>query len=161
MIKFHHRLSLQTLPSKKKLIGQKHFLSPSLDNDEKSITSLSDNKQKMICVYSLKKVVVFHYQINDCVLILLPFSTQADGLNFAKEMLLSTGESATFSASEIERRLHSDLRNGLTWQEALGRSKIIGYNELQAPQEDSTFKKYVEQFKNPLILLLLGKFESF
>lgn len=71
-------------------------------------------------------------------------------------MLLSTAESATYSAAEIERRLHSDLRCGLSWQEALGRSKIIGYNELRAPQEDSTFKKYVEQFKNPLILLLLG-----
>ena len=81
---------------------------------------------------------------------------KADGLNFAKEMLLSTAESASYSASEVERRLHSDLRCGLSWQEALGRSKIIGYNELQAPQEDSTFKKYVEQFKNPLILLLLG-----
>lgn len=73
-------------------------------------------------------------------------------------MLLSTGESAAFSASEVERRLHSDLRKGLSWQEALGRSKIIGYNELRAQQEDSTLKKYVEQFKNPLILLLLGKY---
>jgi magnesium-transporting ATPase (P-type) len=85
---------------------------------------------------------------------------QADGLNFAKEMLLSTAESATYSASEVERRLHSNLRNGLTWQEALSRSKIIGFNELQAPEEDSTLKKYVEQFKNPLILLLLGEFCS-
>lgn len=83
--------------------------------------------------------------------------SQADGLNFAKEMLLSTAESATYSASEVERRLHSNLRNGLTWQEALSRSKIIGFNELQAPEEDSTLKKYVEQFKNPLILLLLGE----
>lgn len=72
-------------------------------------------------------------------------------------MLLSTAESAVYSVAEVERRLHSDLRNGLSWQEALSRSKIIGYNELRAPQEDSTFKKYVEQFKNPLILLLLGK----
>lgn len=119
----------------------------------------------MWCVYiELKNVVVFHYQIkitivHSCILLLtLSLSTtQADGLNFAKEMLLSTAESATFSASEVERRLHSDLRNGLTWQEALSRSKIIGYNELQAPQEDSTLMKYVEQFKNPLILLLLGK----
>lgn len=71
-------------------------------------------------------------------------------------MLLSTPESAVFSAAEVERRLHSDLRCGLTWQEALSRSKIIGYNELRAQPEDSTIKKYVEQFKNPLILLLLG-----
>lgn len=66
-----------------------------------------------------------------------------------------------FSAAEVERRLHSDLRCGLSWQEALSRSKIIGYNELHAPQEDSTIKKYVEQFKNPLILLLLGMFIFF
>lgn len=72
-------------------------------------------------------------------------------------MLLSTAESALYSAAEVERRLHSDLRKGLTWQEALSRSKIIGYNELRAAEEDSTFKKYVEQFKNPLILLLLGE----
>jgi P-type Ca2+ transporter type 2C len=87
------------------------------------------------------------------------FISQAGGLNFAKEMLLSTAESATYSAAEVERRLHSNLRNGLTWQEALSRSKIIGYNELKAPEEDSTLKKYVEQFKNPLILLLLGELE--
>lgn len=80
-------------------------------------------------------------------------------MNFDKEMLLSTAESATYSASEVERRLHSDLRSGLTWQEALSRSKIIGFNELSHPEEDSTFKKYVEQFKNPLILLLLGELE--
>lgn len=86
---------------------------------------------------------------------------QADGLNFAKEMLLSTAESATYSAAEVERRLHSDLRCGLSWQEALSRSKIIGYNELRAQQEDSTIKKYVEQFKNPLILLLLGMMINF
>ena len=85
--------------------------------------------------------------------------SQAGGLNFAKEMLLSTAESATYSSSEVERRLHSNLRNGLTWQEALSRSKIIGYNELKAPEEDSTLMKYVEQFKNPLILLLLGELE--
>lgn len=72
-------------------------------------------------------------------------------------MLLSTAESATLSVVEVERRLHSNLKLGLTWQEALSRSKIIGYNELRAPEEDSTLKKYVEQFKNPLILLLLGE----
>lgn len=75
-------------------------------------------------------------------------------------MLLSTAESATLSVVEIERRLHSNLKLGLTWQEALSRSKIIGYNELRAPEEDSTLKKYVEQFKNPLILLLLGESEQ-
>ncbi|CAO1421189.1 unnamed protein product [Diamesa hyperborea] len=80
----------------------------------------------------------------------------SDGLNFAKEMLLSTAESSAYPASEVERRLHADLRTGLTWSEALSRSKIIGFNELNAPPEDPTWMKYLQQFKNPLILLLLG-----
>ncbi|CAO1440295.1 unnamed protein product [Diamesa serratosioi] len=80
----------------------------------------------------------------------------SDGLNFAKEMLMSTAESSAYPASEVERRLHADLRTGLTWSEALSRSKIIGFNELNAPPEDPTWMKYLQQFKNPLILLLLG-----
>lgn len=73
-------------------------------------------------------------------------------------MLLSTAESSAYPASEVERRLHADLRTGLTWSEALSRSKIIGFNELNAPPEDPTWMKYLQQFKNPLILLLLGEY---
>lgn len=98
-----------------------------------------------------------HYTISVLMKRLRVYVSQDDGLNFAKEMLLSTAESAAYSASEVERRLHSNLRNGLTWSEALSRAKIIGFNELTPAIEDSTIMKYLEQFKNPLILLLLGK----
>lgn len=73
-------------------------------------------------------------------------------------MLLSTAESSSYSTSEVANRLHCDIRTGLTWSEAVGRSKIIGFNELNAVPEDPTWMKYLQQFKNPLILLLLGKF---
>lgn len=72
-------------------------------------------------------------------------------------MLLSTAESSTYSASEVANRLHTDLRSGLQWPEAVSRTKIIGFNELNATDDDPTWKKYLHQFKNPLILLLLGK----
>lgn len=72
-------------------------------------------------------------------------------------MLLSTAESSTYSTAEVASRLHTDLRTGLSWSEAVSRSKIIGYNELNAFEDDPTWKKYIQQFKNPLILLLLGK----
>uniref|UniRef100_A0A1L8DF23 Calcium-transporting ATPase n=2 Tax=Nyssomyia neivai TaxID=330878 RepID=A0A1L8DF23_9DIPT len=72
------------------------------------------------------------------------------------DMLLSTTEASILSANEVAGRLHADLRTGLRWSEANYRAKIIGYNELHAPEEDPTWKKYIEQFKNPLILLLLG-----
>lgn len=72
-------------------------------------------------------------------------------------MLLSTAESATYSAAEVAGRLRVDLRTGLKWPEANNRTKIVGYNELNAFEEEPTWKKYIQQFKNPLILLLLGK----
>uniref|UniRef100_A0A1B0DE25 Calcium-transporting ATPase n=1 Tax=Phlebotomus papatasi TaxID=29031 RepID=A0A1B0DE25_PHLPP len=71
-------------------------------------------------------------------------------------MLLSTTESSILSASEVAGRLQVDLRTGLRWSEANYRAKIVGYNELHAPEDDPTWKKYIQQFKNPLILLLLG-----
>lgn len=87
------------------------------------------------------------------------FQSDDSGLysvGFEKEMLLTTAESSTLSANEVAGRLRVDVRTGLRWQEAKNRAKIIGYNELHAPDEEPTWKKYIEQFKNPLILLLLG-----
>lgn len=72
-------------------------------------------------------------------------------------MLPSTADSSTHAANEVAARLRVDIRTGLTWSEAKYRAKIIGYNELNATEEDPPWKKYVEQFKNPLILLLLGE----
>ncbi|XP_015110442.1 calcium-transporting ATPase type 2C member 1 isoform X2 [Diachasma alloeum] len=73
-----------------------------------------------------------------------------------EEMWLTTGEAASLGADEVAARLHVDTRNGLWWQEAEQRRKLVGYNELTVKEEDPTWKKYIEQFKNPLILLLLG-----
>ncbi|KAH8378782.1 hypothetical protein KR009_001300, partial [Drosophila setifemur] len=78
------------------------------------------------------------------------------GLTLTPEMLLSTSESSTHSASEVAGRLQVDVRTGLKWAEAKYRAKIIGHNELLLVEEEPTWKKYIEQFKNPLILLLLG-----
>lgn len=73
-------------------------------------------------------------------------------------MLLTTAESSQYSVAEVAARFQVDPRIGLKWTEANSRSKIVGYNEMPAVEEDPTWKKYIEQFKNPLILLLLGKF---
>jgi Ca2+-transporting ATPase len=37
-----------------------------------------------------------------------------------------------------------------------GRHKTFGLNELVVGEEEPVWKKYLEQFKNPLIILLLG-----
>ncbi len=72
-------------------------------------------------------------------------------------MLPSTLESSVYAANEVAARLRVDTRTGLTWSEANYRTKIVGHNELNAKEDDPTWKKYAQQFQNPLILLLLGE----
>ncbi|XP_076302469.1 calcium-transporting ATPase type 2C member 1-like [Lasioglossum baleicum] len=70
-------------------------------------------------------------------------------------MWLTTAEAASLSAKEVAARLHVDTRTGLWWQEADHRRQLVGFNEFSVKEEEPTWKKYLEQFKNPLILLLL------
>ncbi|XP_076173184.1 secretory pathway calcium atpase [Ptiloglossa arizonensis] len=72
------------------------------------------------------------------------------------EMWLTTNKAASLGSEEVAARLHVDIRTGLWWQEADHRRQLVGYNEFSVKEEEPTWKKYVEQFKNPLILLLLG-----
>ncbi len=68
-----------------------------------------------------------------------------------------TGEHASsLTVGEVEWQLQSSIRDGLSWKEADNRRKILGPNEFVVNEEEPLWKKYIEQFKNPLILLLLG-----
>lgn len=68
-----------------------------------------------------------------------------------------TGEHASsLTVGEVEWQLQSSIRDGLSWKEADNRRKILGPNEFIVNEEEPLWKKYIEQFKNPLILLLLG-----
>ncbi|XP_064640743.1 calcium-transporting ATPase type 2C member 1-like isoform X2 [Lineus longissimus] len=57
---------------------------------------------------------------------------------------------------DVARKLCTDLANGLTHPEADHRKNIHGYNEFDVSEDDPLWKKYMEQFKDPLILLLLA-----
>lgn len=71
-------------------------------------------------------------------------------------MWLTTAEAASLGAEEVAARLHVDIRTGLWWQEADHRKQLVGFNEFSVKEQEPTWKKYLEQFKNPLILLLLA-----
>lgn len=71
-------------------------------------------------------------------------------------MWLTTAEAASLGAEEVAARLHVDVRTGLWWQEADHRKQLVGFNEFSVKEQEPTWKKYLEQFKNPLILLLLA-----
>ncbi|XP_060814783.1 calcium-transporting ATPase type 2C member 1 [Bombus pascuorum] len=79
-----------------------------------------------------------------------------EGKDQTSEMWLTTAEAASLGAEEVAARLHVDIRTGLWWQEADHRRQLVGFNEFSVKEEEPTWKKYLEQFKNPLILLLLG-----
>lgn len=64
----------------------------------------------------------------------------------------------TFSLSlQVAERLNVDVRRGLSWREANDRMNFVGPNEFQVKEQEPLWKKYIEQFQNPLILLLLGE----
>ncbi|KAG7295830.1 ATPase-P-type (transporting)-HAD super-sub IC, partial [Plutella xylostella] len=74
----------------------------------------------------------------------------------AGDMWISAVESSILSWEEVAARLNVDVRRGLSWREANDRMNFVGPNEFHVKEEEPLWRKYIEQFQNPLILLLLG-----
>lgn len=74
----------------------------------------------------------------------------------AGDMWISAVESSILTWEEVAERLSVDVRRGLSWREANDRMNFVGPNEFQVKEQEPLWKKYIEQFQNPLILLLLG-----
>ncbi|XP_071824215.1 calcium-transporting ATPase type 2C member 1-like isoform X2 [Apostichopus japonicus] len=68
----------------------------------------------------------------------------------------SADDAARISTEDIRHKLGSDLDNGLSSREAERRLMVHGYNDFEIAKEDPLWKKYLEQFKDPLIMLLLA-----
>ncbi|XP_060530685.1 calcium-transporting ATPase type 2C member 1-like [Cylas formicarius] len=69
---------------------------------------------------------------------------------------LSPTEAGNLSYMEVAQRLQTDTKKGLSNNEVESRRRCTGYNEFTVSSEAPAWKKYLEQFKNPLILLLLA-----
>ncbi len=61
----------------------------------------------------------------------------------------------SMEATQVLRELNTDLRRGLTEEEAKRRLETYGYNELKKEERTSPLTLFFNQFKNPLILILL------
>src|SRR5690606_14467586 len=59
-------------------------------------------------------------------------------------------------AAEVVRALGSDARRGLTSAEAQRRLRQYGPNELTTEKPVPGWKKFLREFKDPLVLLLLA-----
>ncbi|XP_030745799.1 calcium-transporting ATPase type 2C member 1 isoform X2 [Sitophilus oryzae] len=69
---------------------------------------------------------------------------------------LTASEASSLEFKAVAERLEVDVSKGISWQDATQRRVLCGYNEFTVSVEDPPWKKYLEQFKNPLILLLLA-----
>ncbi|CEF67680.1 Secretory pathway calcium atpase [Strongyloides ratti] len=69
---------------------------------------------------------------------------------------LNAYRASQLSSLEIVDILKSNSSYGISQEEAKRRINYSGYNEFDVKEKESLTTKYVEQFKNPLILLLLG-----
>nr|XP_014350574.1 PREDICTED: calcium-transporting ATPase type 2C member 2 [Latimeria chalumnae] len=65
-------------------------------------------------------------------------------------------EACKYSVEDLAKELHVDLQKGLTELAVVQRRAKHGWNEFRVNNEEPIWKKYLDQFKNPLILLLLA-----
>lgn len=68
---------------------------------------------------------------------------------------MSASTAANTDVETLVAQLGTSLQDGLSAMEASERLKRYGRNELQKPVPESLVKKFLEKFKEPLIVLLL------
>ncbi len=61
----------------------------------------------------------------------------------------------TISAIETEKKLNTNMQKGLTQKEAQKRKKTFGPNELEMQKKKSFISKFINQFKDFMIIILL------
>lgn len=61
----------------------------------------------------------------------------------------------TISYLETEKKLNTNINTGLTSKDVKNRQKTFGINELEKIKKNSLFTKFIEQFKDFMIIILL------
>ena len=70
--------------------------------------------------------------------------------------MLPASHATQLSIQECETRLGTEIENGLQANHVTERRRLYGKNELTPPAPDPLWKRYLQQFKDPLIGLLVG-----
>ncbi|XP_037802204.1 calcium-transporting ATPase type 2C member 1-like isoform X3 [Penaeus monodon] len=83
-------------------------------------------------------------------------SQSAEGKGVPSGMWVNGREASGLPWEEVARLLVTDTNSGLPSREVMTRRQVIGYNEFSEAEDDPLWKKYLGQFKEPLILLLLA-----
>ncbi|XP_053324124.1 calcium-transporting ATPase type 2C member 1 isoform X2 [Spea bombifrons] len=70
--------------------------------------------------------------------------------------VLSSKKASELPVSEVAWILKADLQSGLNNAEVCHRRASHGWNEFDISEDEPLWKKYIAQFKNPLLMLLLA-----
>ncbi|XP_042328003.1 calcium-transporting ATPase type 2C member 1 isoform X2 [Sceloporus undulatus] len=70
--------------------------------------------------------------------------------------VLTSKKASELPVNEVSSILQADLQNGLKNCEVCHRRAFHGWNEFDIGEDEPLWKKYISQFKNPLIMLLLA-----
>ncbi|XP_052002833.1 calcium-transporting ATPase type 2C member 1-like isoform X2 [Xyrauchen texanus] len=70
--------------------------------------------------------------------------------------VLTSKKVSELPVNEVACTLQADLQFGLTQEEVARRRTYHGWNEFDISEDEPLWKKYISQFKDPLILLLLA-----
>ncbi|XP_033836773.1 calcium-transporting ATPase type 2C member 1 [Periophthalmus magnuspinnatus] len=70
--------------------------------------------------------------------------------------VLSSKKASELPVNEVTCLLQADLQHGLTHEEVARRRRYHGWNEFDISEDEPLWRKYISQFKDPLILLLLA-----
>uniref|UniRef100_A0A672KNM1 Calcium-transporting ATPase n=1 Tax=Sinocyclocheilus grahami TaxID=75366 RepID=A0A672KNM1_SINGR len=70
--------------------------------------------------------------------------------------VLTSKKASELPVNEVACALQADLQFGLTREEVTRRRAYHGWNEFDISEDEPLWKKYLSQFKDPLILLLLA-----
>ncbi|XP_059519961.1 calcium-transporting ATPase type 2C member 1 isoform X5 [Myotis daubentonii] len=84
------------------------------------------------------------------------FQKIPNGENETMIPVLTSKKASELPVSEVASILQADLQNGLNKCEVNHRRAFHGWNEFDISEDEPLWKKYISQFKNPLIMLLLA-----
>ncbi|XP_031432292.1 calcium-transporting ATPase type 2C member 1 isoform X2 [Clupea harengus] len=70
--------------------------------------------------------------------------------------VLTSKKASELPVNEVVCTLQADLQFGLTHEEVVRRRAYHGWNEFDINEEEPLWRKYISQFKDPLIMLLLA-----
>ncbi|PFX20921.1 Calcium-transporting ATPase type 2C member 1 [Stylophora pistillata] len=70
--------------------------------------------------------------------------------------VISSAKASSLSVEEVLKQFRSDPVHGLNNDEVERRRKLHGLNEFDAVEDTPLWRKYIDQFKEPMIVLLLA-----